>query len=148
MKDTGMIRSLDSLGRIVIPSEIRGTRNIEIGDSLEFFVTDDGMLVMRKYKSTECAFCRTLDSVVYYKDQFVCGACLQELKHAPAVPVQQAAPIEESASKKRIRVSDMLPRLEQALIDHPESSQSEIAQMLGISQSRVSQLKKQLKYKA
>ena len=103
---------------------------------------------MRKYKSTECAFCRTLDSVVYYKDQFVCASCLEELKDAPAVPVHHAPAVEESPSKKRVRVSDMLPRLEQALIDHPEASQSEIAQMLGISQSRVSQLKKQLKYKA
>ncbi|WP_420916525.1 AbrB/MazE/SpoVT family DNA-binding domain-containing protein [Paenibacillus thiaminolyticus] len=37
MKDTGMIRSLDSLGRIVIPVEIRNARNIEIGDAVEFF---------------------------------------------------------------------------------------------------------------
>lgn len=36
MKDTGMIRSLDSLGRIVVPVEIRMTRNIDIGDPIEF----------------------------------------------------------------------------------------------------------------
>lgn len=41
MKDTGMIRSLDSLGRIVVPAEIRMTRNIDIGDPIEFFVLDE-----------------------------------------------------------------------------------------------------------
>lgn len=36
MKRTGMKRPLDNLGRIVIPSEIRETLDINIGDAIEF----------------------------------------------------------------------------------------------------------------
>nr|WP_233476319.1 AbrB/MazE/SpoVT family DNA-binding domain-containing protein [Paenibacillus sonchi] len=79
MKDTGMIRSLDSLGRIVVPVEIRMTRNIDIGDPIEFFILDEEIIVLRKYTSTECTFCRSLDHVSYYKDQFICNSCLKEL---------------------------------------------------------------------
>jgi bifunctional DNA-binding transcriptional regulator/antitoxin component of YhaV-PrlF toxin-antitoxin module len=80
MKDTGMIRSLDSLGRIVVPVEIRVTRNIDIGDPIEFFILNEEIIVLRKYTSTECTFCRSLDHVTYYKDQFICSTCLKELE--------------------------------------------------------------------
>ncbi|WKL04223.1 AbrB/MazE/SpoVT family DNA-binding domain-containing protein [Paenibacillus amylolyticus] len=36
MKRTGMKRSLDRLGRIVLPKEMRDTMEIHIGDPLEF----------------------------------------------------------------------------------------------------------------
>ena len=38
MKRTGMKRSLDRLGRIVLPKEMRDTMEIHIGDPLEFFI--------------------------------------------------------------------------------------------------------------
>lgn len=41
MKNTGMTRPLDQLGRIVIPIEIRNTIGIEIGDPLEFYMDEE-----------------------------------------------------------------------------------------------------------
>ncbi len=38
MKRTGMTRPLDSLGRIVLPKELRMTMEIDIGDPLEFLL--------------------------------------------------------------------------------------------------------------
>ncbi|WP_438434788.1 AbrB/MazE/SpoVT family DNA-binding domain-containing protein [Gorillibacterium sp. sgz500922] len=148
MKNTGMVRNLDSLGRIVIPTEIRMTRNIEIGDPLEFFITDDYTIVMRKYKSTECAFCRRLDTVSYYHEQFICADCLEELKKGNATAIHSPAPVRrepELAGRKRGKTSEMLERLKQAFQDHPGASQKDLAAMLGISQARISQLKKELK---
>lgn len=55
MKRTGMTRPLDSLGRIVLPKELRMTMEIDIGDPLEFFI-EDQTLMLRKYKSTNCIF--------------------------------------------------------------------------------------------
>lgn len=48
MKPTGIIRKMDSLGRIVIPSEIRQSYNIEIGDPVEI-LTNAGTVVLRRF---------------------------------------------------------------------------------------------------
>lgn len=151
MKDTGMIRSLDSLGRIVVPVEIRSTRNIDIGDPIEFFILDENIIVLRKYTSTECTFCRSLDHVTYYKDQFICNNCLKELGDPERDP-EQPEPVHnvieeapEHGNLRRTKTEQMSQRLEQAIADHPFANQKELAEVLGISQARVSQLKRRLK---
>ncbi|WP_342563757.1 AbrB/MazE/SpoVT family DNA-binding domain-containing protein [Paenibacillus sp. FSL R7-0345] len=151
MKDTGMIRSLDSLGRIVVPVEIRMTRNIDIGDPIEFFILNDEIIVLRKYTSTECTFCRSLDHVTYYKDQFICNTCLKELGNPARIP-EEAEPVQEAAadspdsarSGRRTKTEEMSQRLEKAIADHPYANQKELAEVLGISQARVSQLKRKI----
>lgn len=55
MRNLGIIRKVDSLGRIVLPKELRETLHISTGQPLEFF-TDDDQLIMRSYKIREaCA---------------------------------------------------------------------------------------------
>lgn len=150
MKDTGMIRSLDSLGRIVVPVEIRMTRNIDIGDPIEFFILDDDIIVLRKYTSTECTFCRSLDHVTYYKDQFICNSCLTELSDPargpePVIASPVSAPEPSGPPRgRRTKTEEMSLRLEKAMEEHPYANQKELAEVLGISQARVSQLKRKL----
>ena len=48
MKDTGIIRRVDKLGRIVIAVELRGTFDLKHGDLVEMFVRDK-KIVLRKY---------------------------------------------------------------------------------------------------
>ena len=48
MKSTGIVRQLDSLGRIVLPVELRRTLNIGTKDQLEILI-DDNSVVQRKY---------------------------------------------------------------------------------------------------
>ncbi|NQX49757.1 regulator [Paenibacillus tritici] len=151
MKDTGMIRSLDSLGRIVVPVEIRMTRNIDIGDPIEFFILDENIIVLRKYTSTECTFCRSLDHVTYYKDQFICNTCLKELSDPErgsepviAPPSPAAENPEPARGGRRTKTEEMSLRLQKAMEDHPYANQKELAEVLGISQARVSQLKRKL----
>ncbi len=48
MKETGVVRRIDDLGRIVIPKEIRRTLKINDGDNLEIYVTDDS-IILKKY---------------------------------------------------------------------------------------------------
>ncbi|MBC8080371.1 MAG: regulator [Gorillibacterium sp.] len=147
MKDTGIIRSLDSLGRIVIPTEIRATRNIEIGDPMEFFISNNNTIVIRKYRSNECTFCRSMENVTYYHEQFICMSCLDELKHSlfeapPALISKQRKPhVADNYTKK---TNEMLMRVKQAFLETPDVSQKELANRLGISQGRISQLKKEL----
>lgn len=48
MKATGIVRKVDTLGRVVIPMEIRRSFNICDGDAVEMF-TEGDMLILRKY---------------------------------------------------------------------------------------------------
>ena len=50
METTGVVRSIDELGRIVIPKEIRRTLGIKDGASLEIYVEKD-MVALKKYST-------------------------------------------------------------------------------------------------
>ena len=55
MKSTGVVRQLDTLGRIVLPIELRRTMDIGVKDMVEIFVEDD-KIVLKKYHPA-CIFC-------------------------------------------------------------------------------------------
>lgn len=48
MRETGIIRRIDDLGRVVIPREIRKQFLIKEGDQLEIFVSKDE-IILKKY---------------------------------------------------------------------------------------------------
>lgn len=48
MKATGIVRPVDSLGRIVIPKELRRTLGINVGDPMDILVDGDS-IILRKY---------------------------------------------------------------------------------------------------
>ena len=78
MKTTGIVRQMDSLGRIVLPIELRRTMDISQKDSLEIFVEGD-QIILKKYEPT-CIFCENSRDIVSFKGKNVCPACLKELK--------------------------------------------------------------------
>ncbi|NLO99611.1 MAG: AbrB/MazE/SpoVT family DNA-binding domain-containing protein [Clostridiaceae bacterium] len=78
MKATGMIRSLDQLGRIVIPIELRRVLDIAIGDGLEFY-SDENTIILKKYEPA-CIFCNNAKNIKVYRGKNVCGECYSELK--------------------------------------------------------------------
>ena len=78
MKTTGMIRQLDSLGRIVLPIELRRTLDIKTKDMLEILV-EGNTVVLRKYESN-CHFCGGNSGLTSYKDKMICKRCLKEIK--------------------------------------------------------------------
>ena len=55
MKSTGIIRALDSLGRVVLPIELRRTLDLAEHDRVEIF-TEEDQIILRKY-SPNCCFC-------------------------------------------------------------------------------------------
>ena len=78
MKTTGIVRQMDSLGRIVLPIELRRTLDIAQKDSLEIFV-EGNQIILKKYEPT-CIFCENSRDIVSFKGMNVCPACLKELK--------------------------------------------------------------------
>ena len=49
MKSTGVVRQLDSLGRIVLPIELRRTMDIGVKDMVEIFVEEGSEAVGKVY---------------------------------------------------------------------------------------------------
>ena len=78
-KATGITRKLDSLGRIVIPIELRKNLNIEKRDSLEIFVDED-QIILSKYKPT-CVFCSNsnVKETFEFEGVSICRNCQEKL---------------------------------------------------------------------
>jgi len=62
MKNIGLVRRIDDLGRVVIPKEIRRSFNINEGDPLEIHVSSD-MICYKKYVS-ETSYIDTINSMI------------------------------------------------------------------------------------
>lgn len=52
MKNTGIVRRIDELGRIVLPKELRRTLGLREGDPLMMAV-EDGQVIMKRYSTLE-----------------------------------------------------------------------------------------------
>lgn len=73
----GMIRGLDELGRVCIPSEIRKTMSLERGDSVE--IQCDGEWVKMRRHNRGCIICDSTLNLVDYGDVKVCRDCIRDL---------------------------------------------------------------------
>lgn len=77
MNDTGIVRRVDDLGRIVIPMELRRTLGIHVKDPLSISV-DGERIILEKYRDS-CVICGGEDDVRTVKDRPVCAACIAEI---------------------------------------------------------------------
>jgi AbrB family transcriptional regulator, transcriptional pleiotropic regulator of transition state genes len=78
MKATGIVRKLDTLGRIVLPMELRRTFELEVGDPVEIFV-EGSDIVLRKYQPA-CIFCNDATDIVSVRGKNICRKCLDDIK--------------------------------------------------------------------
>ncbi|NLA59271.1 MAG: AbrB/MazE/SpoVT family DNA-binding domain-containing protein [Firmicutes bacterium] len=80
MKSTGIVRQMDSLGRIVIPIELRRTLQIDKQDPIEIFVEGD-KIILRKHQ-VACVFCGNTEEITAFKDKYVCSQCATQIGSA------------------------------------------------------------------
>ncbi|MBE7901091.1 regulator (plasmid) [Paenibacillus polymyxa] len=147
MKNTGMTRPLDQLGRIVIPIEIRNTTGIEIGDPLEFYMDQEKIFLgIGKYNGVSCRLCNAAQDLSYFKNSLLCRQCILEMKGKKGVTLVPVPAVKKKPKKSRVHrpTLQLLKNLKQLIREHPEAKQSEYANWLGVSQGRISQLKKLL----
>jgi len=78
MKAVGLVRKVDTLGRVVLPRKLRGSLGIDIKCPLGFYIDGDA-IVLKKYQP-DCIFCGNVDNVVKYKGKNICLTCLTEMK--------------------------------------------------------------------
>jgi transcriptional pleiotropic regulator of transition state genes len=80
MKESGIVRNVDNVGRIVIPKEIRKILGINEGDPVEIVKVNNDV-VLRKY-SEGCIFCGNENDVSEFKEMSVCSGCRRALGEA------------------------------------------------------------------
>ncbi|KJD43668.1 regulator [Paenibacillus terrae] len=148
LKNTGMTRPLDTLGRIVVPKEMRTSMGIDVGDPLEFYVNvETGFLSMRKYIGVACNLCNSVESLTYFRDSFLCKKCILDLKGNIGVSPIPAPVVKKPYKEKRANRSSskkLAEQLRRLMSEHPTAKQGDYAKWLGVSQGRISQLKKLL----
>lgn len=76
--DSGMIRTIDELGRVVIPREMRNLLGLKIKDKLEIRVNGNNELILKKFEK-HCVFCDSKEDLIDFCDQKICSKCLNEI---------------------------------------------------------------------
>ncbi|MDE5792400.1 MAG: AbrB/MazE/SpoVT family DNA-binding domain-containing protein [Oscillospiraceae bacterium] len=83
MKGTGIFRRIDSLGRFVLPKEMRKTLNINQDDYLQIFLEGDN-IILRKSQQ-KCIICDVEETIQEPFREFhgkkICKNCLETLKN-------------------------------------------------------------------
>ena len=78
MKETGIVRPVDALGRVVIPAELRRVLGINTDDLLEVFV-ENQCIMLKKYEPP-CVSCGSNEDIHEVHGKNVCGKCIADMK--------------------------------------------------------------------
>ncbi len=78
MSDTGIVRRVDDLGRIVIPMELRRTLGINVKDPLSIS-TEGEKIILQKHHDA-CVICGSQEEISEVKGRSVCDSCIKEIK--------------------------------------------------------------------
>ena len=77
-------RTIDELGRIVLPSEIRAKFGWGERDKLNLYYVDNNTLMLQlveKYPGAKCVFCGTTEVAKTVNGKDICGGCLESIKN-------------------------------------------------------------------
>lgn len=77
MKNTGIVRKLDELGRITLPIELRRTLGVGEKGSLEIYV-EGKRIILEKYED-EDIFTGAKEDLIEYKGKIVSKASIEEM---------------------------------------------------------------------
>ena len=77
MKVGGVIRTIDKLGRIVIPKSMCKALGIQAEDELD--VTMEGERIIVQKCRNGCVFCGSSDKLVVFNGRKVCGSCVDSI---------------------------------------------------------------------
>ncbi len=87
MKETGIVRKLDSLGRVVLPVELRNKLNLVEHSPIEIFVDQD-RIILQKYLPSD-VFTGDFEDLVEYKGLKVSKNSIRELAAIAGFSVEE-----------------------------------------------------------
>ena len=74
----GICRTVDELGRLGFPKELREHLDIQARDKVEMIAGED-YIILKKYQET-CVFCKECtEKLISFKEKLVCVSCLEQL---------------------------------------------------------------------
>ncbi|PNQ80778.1 AbrB/MazE/SpoVT family DNA-binding domain-containing protein [Paenibacillus sp. F4] len=129
MSDALMARNLDSLGRIVIPIEIRRRLGINKDTPMEFFITEDS-IIMCRVGNESCLLCGETKQLIQHKNSYVCIYCANSLKGSP-IPENQLPSTTEDI--QNLSDAHMVKLLLDLMKQYPRASMKTYAKLLKIS---------------
>ena len=74
----GIMRRVDSLGRFVLPKELRRQLQIECNDYLQIYTEGEKIIIQKAQCS--CALCGRTDDLIDFNDKKVCKSCVGLIK--------------------------------------------------------------------
>jgi len=77
MKATGIVRALDSLGRVVLPIELRRSLDLGERDRVEILAEED-RIILRKF-TPNCCFCGSGKDLKEFRNKQICSKCIAQL---------------------------------------------------------------------
>lgn len=80
MKDTISVRTIDALGRVVIPKEMRTKLDIGDFDNLEISCENDSITI--KKKNPSCVFCKSTENLKEFQGKPLCLDCINTIRNA------------------------------------------------------------------
>ena len=78
MHDTGIVRRVDDLGRIVIPMELRRTLGIHVKDPMAIYVEED-RIILQKHRDV-CMVCGSQNNIMEVRGRPICSDCIEAVK--------------------------------------------------------------------
>lgn len=87
MRDTGVVRKIDELGRITLPMEIRKTLFITERDPLQIFVEDD-RIILQKYSAGDI-FTGEMDDLIEFHGRKISKQSIIEMAALAGLKVDQ-----------------------------------------------------------
>ena len=88
MKNTGLVRRLDDLGRITLPIEIRRTMNLDEHDKVEIFVEND-QIILKKYTACDI-FTGSVDELIDFHERKVSLQSIREMARIAGLQIVEA----------------------------------------------------------
>ena len=78
MKETGITRHLDDMGRIVLPVELRRKMMLTDGSAVEIY-TEGNRIILEKHKDV-CIFCGAEKELTLFRGHNICADCKERLR--------------------------------------------------------------------
>jgi|BioPla2DNA2_1021312.scaffolds.fasta_scaffold05596_8 transcriptional pleiotropic regulator of transition state genes len=78
MKETGVVRKIDKLGRLVIPKEVRRELGWGVEEPVEIFI-DGKNVIVAKYTPV-CILCGSDKHLTRYRDKNICNDCIGKIR--------------------------------------------------------------------
>ncbi|MCI8411667.1 MAG: AbrB/MazE/SpoVT family DNA-binding domain-containing protein [Clostridia bacterium] len=77
-KSTGIIRYVDSLGRIVVPKEIRAMFKIVEKEKIKIYVKNN-VILLEKFEPN-CILCGNKEDLMEFKEKLICKKCVNNIE--------------------------------------------------------------------